>query len=329
MATNKNAQLRYKALDQCFSNFYKKFYIDNLIEFCSKVLSEHYAKSMSVSRRQIFDDIDFMKSEGGFDAPIESYKDGRKVYYRYDNPDFSILKKPLTSTELNTLNEALETLSRMNSLPGFDWVNSLQTKLKSGLDLDKNQRQIISFEENEFLKGIEFLNSLYQYIIQKQGIEIYYKSFKSESESTFTISPYYLKQYNNRWFLFGWNHQFENIQNLALDRILKIENSNEKYIVNETDFNEYFEDVIGVTNDKSAEVQNIKIQLSDNIIPYIISKPIHGSQKILGNILTLELKINYELETLILSYGENMKVIEPPILVDKIKNRINKTSNFY
>ena len=104
MATNKNAQLRYKALDQCFSNFYKKFYIDNLIEFCSNVLSEHYAKSMSVSRRQIFDDIDFMKSEAGFDAPIESYKDVRKVYYRYENPEFSILKKPLTSTELNTLN---------------------------------------------------------------------------------------------------------------------------------------------------------------------------------------------------------------------------------
>lgn len=329
MAQNKNAQLRYKALDQCFSNFYKKFYIDDLIEFCSKVLSEHYAKSMSVSRRQIFDDIDFMKSEAGFEAPIVSYKEGRKAYYRYSEKDFSILKKPLNPTELITLNEALETLSRMNSIPGFDWVSSLQTKLKSGLDLDKNQRQFISFEENEFLKGLEFLNILYQYISKNQCVEILYKSFKSENAETIVLSPYYLKQYNNRWFLFGWNHQFENIQNLALDRILKIEYSNEKYIVNETDFNEYFEDIIGVTNDKSTEVQNIKIQLSDNIIPYIISKPIHGSQKISGNILTLELKINYELETLILSYGENMKVIEPPILVDKIKNRINKTSNFY
>ena len=220
MATNKNAQLRYKALDQCFSNFYKKFYINDLIEFCSNVLSEHYAKSMSVSRRQIFDDIDFMKSEAGFEAPIESYKDGRKVYYRYENSDFSILKKPLTSTELNTINEALETLSRMNSLPGFDWVNSLQTKLKSGLDLDKNQRQIISFEENEFLKGLEYLNILYQYISKNQCVEIFYKSFKSEKGEAIVISPYYLKQYNNRWFLFGWNHHVGKIQNLALDRIL-------------------------------------------------------------------------------------------------------------
>ena len=329
MAQNKNAQLRYKALDQCFSNFYKKFYIDDLIEFCSKVLSEHYAKSMSVSRRQIFDDIDFMKSEAGFEAPIVSYKEGRKAYYRYSEKDFSILKKPLNPTELITLNEALETLNRMNSLPGFDWVNSIQTKLKSGLDLDKTNQQIISFEENEFLKGIEFLNSLYQYIIQKQCLEIYYKSFKSESESTFVISPYYLKQYNNRWFLFGWNHQFENIQNLALDRILKIEYSIEKYIVNETDFNEYFEDIVGVTNNENEEVQKIKIQLSDNIIPYIASKPLHGSQKISGNILSLELKLNYEFESIILSYGENFKVLEPQKLVGKIKKRVQEMNNFY
>ena len=329
MAQNKNAQLRYKALDQCFSNFYKKFYIDDLIEFCSKVLSEHYAKSMSVSRRQIFDDIDFMKSEAGFDAPIESYKDGRKVYYRYENPEFSILKKPLTSTELNTLNEALETLSRMNSLPGFDWVNSLQTKLKSGLDLDKNQRQFISFEENEFLKGLEFLNILYQYISKNQCVEILYKSFKSENAETIVLSPYYLKQYNNRWFLFGRNHQYKKIQNLALDRILKIEDSKEIFIDNETDFNEYFEDIVGVTNNENEEVQKIKIQLSDNIIPYIASKPLHGSQKISGNILSLELKLNYEFESIILSYGENFKVLEPQKLVGKIKKRVQEMNNFY
>ena len=154
MATNKNAQLRYKVLDNCFSNLYKKFFIDDLIEICSQKLSEHNGTETTVSRRQILMDLEFMKSDAGFEAPIESYKEGRKAYYRYTEKDFSILKKPLNPSELNMLNEALETLSRMNLLPGFDWVNSLQTKLQSGLDLDKNSRQIISFEENEFLKGL-------------------------------------------------------------------------------------------------------------------------------------------------------------------------------
>lgn len=324
MATNKNAQLRYKVLDNCFSNLYKKFFIDDLIEICSQKLSEHNGTETTVSRRQILMDLEFMKSDAGFEAPIKSYKEGRKAYYRYTEKDFSILKKPLNPSELNMLNEALETLSRMNSLPGFDWVNSLQTKLKSGLDLDKNSRQIISFEENEFLKGLGFLNVLYQYISQNQSVEINYKSFKSDAESYFTISPYYLKQYNNRWFLFGWNHQFGNIQNLALDRIISIENSKEAFINNEIDFNEYFEDIIGVSNNMEENSVKISIILSENILPYIISKPIHGSQKISGNILNLELKLNYELESLILSFGENMQVLEPFVLVEKIKERISK-----
>ena len=324
MATNKNAQLRYKVLDNCFSNLYKKFFIDDLIEICSQKLSEHNGTETTVSRRQILMDLEFMKSDAGFEAPIESYKEGRKAYYRYTEKDFSILKKPLNPSELNMLNEALETLSRMNLLPGFDWVNSLQTKLKSGLDLDKNSRQIISFEENEFLKGLGFLNVLYQYISQNQSLEITYKSFKSDAESQFTISPYYLKQYNNRWFLFGWNHQFGNIQILALDRIISIENSKEAFINNEIDFNEYFEDIIGVSNNMEENAVKISIILSENILPYIISKPIHGSQKISGNILNLELKLNYELESLILSFGENMQVLEPFVLVEKIKERISK-----
>ena len=101
MAQNKNAQIRYKALDKCLANRYKKFYINDLIAYCSEILSDHYAQETTVSRRQIFDDIDFMKSEAGYDAPIESIKDGRKVFYRYSDPEFSMLKIPLNPPEMD------------------------------------------------------------------------------------------------------------------------------------------------------------------------------------------------------------------------------------
>ncbi|WP_300675507.1 WYL domain-containing protein [Soonwooa sp.] len=324
MATNKNAQLRYNALDKCFSNQYKKFFIDDLIDYCSLVLTDHYVKETKVSRRQIFDDIDFMKSDAGFNAPIVSYKDGRKVYYRYDDPEFSILKTPINPAELDSLREALATLNRLNSLPGFDWVASLQAKLQSGLNTDSSNQQIISFEENEFLKGVEYLNQLFQYISNKQVLEIVYKSFKSDKESSFLISPYYLKQYNNRWFLFGWNHKLSVIQNLALDRIKSLQQSKDSFIKSEENFDEYFDDIIGVSNDPTKKAEKISIKLTPNIIPYISSKPIHGSQKIKENILTIEVKHNYELESLILSYGENMRVLQPETLKESLSNRISK-----
>ena len=329
MAQNKNAVIRYKALDKCFSNPYKKFYIKDLIEYCSNVLSEHYATETTVSRRQIFDDMDFMKSEAGYDAPIESVKDGRKVFYRYWDPDFSILKKPLSSQEIGQLTEALETMSRLKNLPGFDWIEEIQTKINAGLNLQHSEKKVIDFEVNEFLKGIEFLSTLYQFILNKQPVVISYKSFKTETGSTFEISPYYLKQYNNRWFLFGWNHLGKHLQNLALDRIHSIEISQDSFIENQIYFDDYFEDIIGVSNDLAKDPVTVLIALSENIIPYIKSKPIHGSQKINENILSLEVKLNYELEALILSYGENMQVIEPEELVNSLKNRISKINLLY
>lgn len=329
MAQNKNAQIRYKALDKCFSNQFKRFYINDLIEYCSDVLTEHYATETTVSRRQIFDDIDFMKSEAGYDAPIESVKDGKKVFYRYSDPEFSILKMPLNPSELNSLNEAMETLSRMNNMPGFDWVNSIQAKLSAGINTSQQNRQIISFEDNEFLKGVEFLNPLYQSILNEQCLDIHYRGFNSPKKNVFTVSPYYLKQYNNRWFLFGHNHKEEKIQNLALDRIQEIQPSKNVYEPCEIDFDEYFEDIIGVTNNQEEQPAKIVIELSNNIIPYIQSKPIHGSQNIKGNLLKLELKLNYELESVILSFGENMKVLEPKKLKEIIKNRLQEVNKNY
>lgn len=329
MAQNKNAQIRYKALDKCFANRYKKFYISDLIDYCSQILSDHYAQETTVSRRQIFDDMDFMKSEAGYDAPIESLKDSRKVYYRYSDPEFTILKTPLNPAEMDSLQEALETLSRMNNIPGFEWVNSLQTKLQSGLNQEKQNQQIISFEDNEFLKGLEFLNPLYQFIVNKQCLAITYKGFSAEKENIFMVSPYYLKQYNNRWFLFVHNHQVEKIQNLALDRIIKLDSCNEVYEECSMNFTEYFEDIVGVSNDLTKDVVEVKIKLSDNILPYINSKPVHGSQHVKENILTLKVRLNFELESTILFHGENMTVLEPPILVDKIKKRLEDMNNNY
>ncbi|MDM1048462.1 helix-turn-helix transcriptional regulator [Sphingobacterium hotanense] len=327
MAVNKNAQIRYKVLDKCFSNPYKKFYIDDLINHCSIALTDHYGKETTVSRRQIFIDIDFMRSDAGFEAPIMPIKDGRKVFYKYADSSFSILKKPLTNDELESIDNTLEIISRIKGIPSLSNLESLETKLLGAKDSNKNR--IISFEENEFLAGIENLTLIFNFIKSEQVIFISYKSFKSNEIYKYIISPYYLKQYNNRWFLFGWNHDFQNIQNLALDRITSLEIVNQNFIDIDIDFEEYFEDIIGVTNFEENQVTDVSIELSENIIPYIVSKPIHGSQKVKDNILTIQVKLNYELESLILSYGENMKVLKPIDLKSRLIERLKITINQY
>nr|WP_311538242.1 hypothetical protein [Ornithobacterium rhinotracheale] len=63
----------------------------------------------------------------------------------------------------------------------------------------------------------------------------------------------------------------------------------------------------------------MEIELSDYILPYIQTKPLHGSQRIKGNLLSMEVKINFEFIALILSFGQNMRVKSPDSLVGKIK----------
>lgn len=221
MAVNKNALIRYKTLDQCFSNPYKQYFINDLIEKCNEVLSDHYGEEKSVSRRQIFLDIDFMRSDAGYEAPIVCYKVGRQGYYRYEDLQFTIQQKPLTNEEQLAIENTIELLSRMKGIPGLEGLESLETKL---LDASNTSTQVklISFEENEFLIGAEHLTPLYNFIKHKQVLSIQYKSFKQEQIQEFIISPYHLKQYNKRWFLFGKNHTTLELQNLALDRIQSI-----------------------------------------------------------------------------------------------------------
>lgn len=321
MGINKNAIIRYKTLDRCFAHKYKKFFIEDLIEACTERLSDHYLSEVKVSRRQIYDDINFMKSNAGYDAPIVSIKNGKRAYYRYEDENYSIQNQQLTHEELEVINNTLEIFSRVQGLSSINDLDVLEAKILASKDQLHANKPIISFDANPYLRGLEYLTPLYNYIKQHQVLKISYKSFKLQEQYDYVISPYHLKQYNNRWFLFGWNHAIEKIQNLPLDRILMIVTNSAPYITTSVNFNEYFDDIIGVTNDDKKSIETIKIKLSDHITPYIASKPIHHSQIISDNILTIKVKLNYELESIILSYGEHFTVLEPASLVDIINTR--------
>src|SRR5690606_3891193 len=116
----------------------------------------------------------------------------------------------------------------------------------------------------------------------------------------FIFHPYFLKQYNKRWFLIGQRAEFDTWTTLALDRIISFKKAyDQTFVAIKENHEEYFEDIIGVSKPMDAEVQKVRIKLSKAIWPYIESKPIHPSQKVVQReeeFLTIELEIipNYE-----------------------------------
>jgi predicted DNA-binding transcriptional regulator YafY len=335
MATNKHAIIRYQTLDKCFRNPGRIYYIEDLIESCNDAIYEYSGIDDGVKRRQVLDDIKFMESEQGWNIPLEHIRDGHKVYFRYEDMSFSINNQPLNETEENQLKEALLTLSRFKGMPQFEWVDEITARLDSGLGLSKTNQQIIEFEQNDYLQGLEYITPLYNAILYKKVLSVSYKSFKRETNQTIIFHPYYLKQYKNRWFVFGLNEEINLITNLALDRIVGIEDTKKVYTPNTIiDFSEYFEDVIGVTLDKEAKLQKIHLRISSDLYPYIQTKPLHGSQKKKENgdkfvVIELELIPNYELESLLLSYGEGIEVLLPKTLREKIKSRLELSIKNY
>jgi predicted DNA-binding transcriptional regulator YafY len=336
MSTNKNAFTRYRILDNCFSNPGKRYQIKNLVQECDKVLLEKYPKSNGISRRQIYDDIAFLESAEGCSVELTKERDGRNVYYRYSDPNYSIFNNPLNKMEMDQLKLAISILSNFEGMPQFDWVQEILRKLRHGKEPDNDQDEKISFDRNQYLKGIEYIGRLYNAIQNNQVLKVSYHPYKEASPTQVIIHPYYLKQYNNRWFLFGYNpEKGKSDWNLALDRIISIKEATEEFHFNlEIDWKEYFEDIIGVTKPENGTVEEIQLHFYGLTGKYVESKPIHGSQKskwIAHNVLEVKLQLipNFEFEKLLLSYGEGVKVIKPEGLIRKVKDSLKKSINLY
>jgi hypothetical protein len=217
MATNKHAQIRYLALDKCFSNFGRRYTIVDLVDACNAAIYEYTGQHDGVKKRQVYEDIKLMESSQGWSIELERLKNGRQVYLRYHDRHYSINKSPINPLELAQIQDVLLTLSRFRGLPQFEWIadisNRLEALSKSGAETPS---KIIDFEQNQFVRGLDLISPLFNSIINKRAIEVKYASFKTEEQKTFLFHPYYLKQYNLRWFIFGLTEAWANITNLAL-----------------------------------------------------------------------------------------------------------------
>lgn len=271
-----------------------------------------------------------MESEDGWSIDLGKFRDGKRVYYRYNDLSFSINNMPLNEVEIDQLKSAIDILSQFKGMPQFEWVHELVPKLQQGT-APEEKKTIIDFDNNQYLKGIEHLGPLYHAILYKKVLKISYQPFEVDQPFDIIIHPYFLKQYNNRWFLFCYNSDKEKFDwNLALDRISAITEVKGKYQKNtEIDWTEYFEDMIGVTKPENTSPERIVLQFTGRTGKYIESKPLHGSQKsrwVDSNTLevSLELLINYELERLILSYADSVSILSPSLLKERIKTKLTE-----
>ena len=121
----------------------------------------------------------------------------------------------------------------------------------------------------------------------------------------------------------------DRIANVALDRIQHIDNANVVFKKNDSvDFETYFDDIIGVTiPGEDVKKESIILRFTKERFPYVVSKPIHQSQRIVeGKDCDVEIKVkpNRELYQQIFSFIPDIEVISPQWLRDEIIEKIKE-----
>ena len=322
MSSNKNALIRYKTLDKCLKNKYKKYTLEDLMTECSEALFEFEGKESFVSKRTVQLDLQNMRSEKfGYEAPIEVYE---RRFYRYTDPDYSIHNISVNENDLKTMNNAIQILKQFKDFSMFKEMNGVIQKLEDSIQ-STNQKPIIHLDKNERLKGLEHIDALYESILNKKVLNIKYKSFKARESKNYVVHPQLLKEFNNRWFLICLFKG--NIMNLALDRIEEIATEEKtEYIDKDFNADRYFGEVIGATVSETQRPQNVVFHITSQHSPYVKTKPFHHSQEIVkedetGTTFKICVQLNFELERMILGMGECITILGPR----RLKQRIYKS----
>ena len=333
MATNKHAQIRYTILDNCFSNFNRNFTYADLIDEVNNVLFE--LGTEGVQLRQLQYDIAFMKSDAGYSIEFDDdLKDGKKRLFRYKNNGFSIADHPLNQNESEQLETTLAILSRYKHREEFNWLEELIPRMEQAFDLvASGENGAIGYQESIDLKGREHIGLLFNLILKRKVTKLIYQAY-GKPQQDIIVFPYHLKQFNNRWFLFGYNEEYKSISNYPLDRIESILELGENFESSEINWMDYFDDIIGVTKPEDAEIQVVKLKFSEKRINYVLTKPLHGTQKLdktdeAGLTIQIEVMPNPELYQLILSFGEDVEVISPNEVRKEIIDKINVMKDIY
>lgn len=336
MPANKNALIRYKTIDNCLRNRYRRWTIEDLVDACCDALYDMEGISKGVSLRTVQGDLQMMRSDKlGYYAPIEVYDN---KYYRYSDPEYSIMKMPMSQNDYLLMREAVDMLRQLQDFDQFAEVADVVGRIQDCLALSqKNRKPIIHFDSVPSLKGLKLLNPLYNHIARQQVLRVSYQPYRSNEPQMLIVCPHLLKEFRNRWFLFASKHDDLTLVTLALDRIVAFEVAENLVFRENPDFDtvSFFDDVIGVTKSIGDKPRVVTFWASASICKYITTKPIHSSQQRVkenidgSSVFTIEVVINPEMYSVFLSYGSGFRIMYPQKCVAYMKKELAKLSTLY
>ena len=331
MPVDKQVLLRYQVLNDCFRNPYREYDIDDLVDACSEAMRRKLDMTAGVSKRTVQNDIANLQLPPYSIRLDETFYRGKKRLYRYTDTNYSLPMYRMNDSERHKIQDAIYVLRDFEGEPLYDWARTVLMQVEGGL-LNETTKSVVSFQTNPDLKGLNLFNELLQAILSKRVLKINYAPFGKDPYQE-RIYPYHLKQYNDRWYLIAQAVGYDTLAHYALDRIEDFEGIHMKYKEADVDFEEYFDDVIGVTVPQESS-QKILIKVYGSSANYVKTKPLHSTQTRVEEgdgyyFFSINVKPNYELDSKILSFGPNIEVLSPDSYRAHISEKIKAMNQIY
>ncbi len=329
MPVTKYALIRYHVIDKAIRNRYRPYpSVEDLMDACSEVLGKEVSKST------IEKDIRAMRTDEGLGylAPIKF--DKSRGGYCYEDPEYNINKIPLNNDDVEAIRFAANMLYQFKDIPVFrQYENAIGKILDKTLAHDANDDEdsrYIRFEQLPTVRGNEYLGKLLNAIRNRKEVRFDYFNYKRNDLTVRSVQPYLLKEYRFRWYLVARENEAYKV--FGLERMSHLELTGETFLRDRSfDHNVYFENSIGITAKPDEKPEKIVLKVHPVLLKYLESQPLHHSQKLDKNhaLATFEVIPTYEFEQWILSMGEEVEVIKPKSLANKIKQRLENALKNY
>lgn len=168
--------------------------------------------------------------------------------------------------------------------------------------------------------GKHFLNPIINSMKLNRKLVLTYQKFGQEEPYTITVEPYAIKVFKQRWYLLAKNYKRPEPTIYALDRVVDLQETTEKFDYPD-DFNTelFFKDYFGVLCNTGEKAERIVIRAYPPLTNYLTTLPLHHSQKELARTSAYTdfeyfLHPTFDFRQELLAQGKDVEVIKPASL---------------
>lgn len=262
--------------------------------------------------------------------------------FRYSRPGYRVYEDVITDEDKHLLTVAASLFGIFKGTPLQDKLGALIDKVlaetNSGYGFRLPNDKLIQLGVGAAQNDTKWLTAILNAIVEKRCIEIQYQSVFNREPLWRTVSPYLLRQHQGRWYFIGYHHQSSHKGKtlvFSLEKIKDLKEAPDAFIL-DSDFHpdRYFKYSIGVWHSYADEPEKVLLQFT-GLIDFVLQSPIHHSQTVTqepdGSSLQIEIEVypSEELTSMILGFGNYVRVLKPEWLAKQIEERALQIASLY